>query len=311
MKAWVSGACGFVGSHLVDRLIADGWEVVGFDNLSTGFDKFANPKMELVKGDIRDMTSIVPAMAGADTVFHLSANADIRGGWEDPTRDLKQNILATSNVLEAMRITGVKRIAFASSDAVYGESQVIPTPEDCPWPVQTSLYAASKVASESLIQAYCAGQGFHGFIFRFCPVVGERYTHGHIFDFVKRLLADPTRLEVKGNGEQRKCKMYVGDLVDAVMHIVNNHEAKTYNVTVGHPTSISDSVAWISDEMGLTPDVRFTDAKKVWIGDLPLLWPSWDRLLATGWFPNVTTEEGVRRTVRWLLANKWALEERT
>ena len=209
MRALVTGAAGFIGSTLVDRLLQDGHEVVGFDNFSTGQQEFVagaldHPRYRLITADLLDLDAVRSAMPGSDVVFHLAANADVRFGTDHPRRDLEQNAIATWNVLEAMRLSDVRRIAFSSTGSVYGEAQVIPTPEDCPFPVQTSLYGASKVAAEALIQAYCEGFGMTAWIFRFVSIMGERYTLGHVFDFYKQLLAHPGDLHVLGNGTQRK-----------------------------------------------------------------------------------------------------------
>jgi UDP-glucose 4-epimerase len=208
-KVFVTGAAGFIGSALVDRLLTDGNTVVGWDDFSTGQRQFAedalkNPRYKLIEGDNLDLPALTRAMAGCHVVFHFAANADVRFGLNHPSKDLRQNILATFNVLEAMRANGIKRIGFSSTGSVYGEATIIPTPEDAPFPIQTSLYGASKVAGESLIQAYCEGFGFEGYIFRLVSILGERYTHGHVFDFYKQLLQNPTRLRVLGDGDQRK-----------------------------------------------------------------------------------------------------------
>jgi UDP-glucose 4-epimerase len=187
-KAFVTGCAGFIGSTLVDRLLADGVPVVGWDNLSTGQERFlegarVSKAFKFVRGDNLDQSSLAKAMKGCDFVFHLAANADVRFGTEHTRRDLEQNTIATYNVLEAMRSCAVKRMAFSSTGSTYGEAKMIPTPEDAPFPVQTSLYGASKIAGEGLISAYCEGFGMEGYIFRFVSILGERYTHGHIFDF--------------------------------------------------------------------------------------------------------------------------------
>ena len=197
MRAFVTGGAGFIGSTLVDRLLHDGHTVVAYDNFSTGQERFlhdasAQEKFRLCRGDTLDLAELTSAMRGADTVFHLAANADVRFGTEHPRKDLEQNTIATFNVLEAMRSNGVRRVAFSSTGSIYGEAPVVPTPEDAPFPVQTSLYGASKLAGEGLIQAYCEGFGFQAWIFRFVSILGERYTHGHVFDFSKSLGADPT-----------------------------------------------------------------------------------------------------------------------
>src|SRR5476651_289596 len=211
---FVTGAAGFIGSSLVDRLLADGVAVTGWDNLSTGQEKFLvgaqkDPRFKLIRGDNLDPAGLTAAMKGCDFVFHLAANADIKDGWAHPGKDLQQNTIATFNVLEAMRANGVKRLGFSSTGSTYGEATVIPTPEDAPFPIQTSLYGASKVAGESLIQAYCEGFGFEGYIFRFVSILGERYTHGHVFDFYRQLVEHPDHLRVLGDGTQRKSYLYI------------------------------------------------------------------------------------------------------
>ncbi|MGH9147644.1 MAG: NAD-dependent epimerase/dehydratase family protein, partial [Vicinamibacterales bacterium] len=222
MRAFVTGGAGFIGSTLVDRLLDEGHTVVAFDNFSTGQTRFLERArhlsgFELVRGDTLDPPAVVAAMRGADTVFHLAANADVRFGTNHPRLDLEQNTIATFNVLEAMRANGIRRIMFASTGSIYGEATVIPTPESAPFPVQTSLYGASKLAGEGLIQAYCEGFGFQAWIFRFVSILGERYTHGHVFDFYKSLKVDPTRLRVLGNGRQRKSYLYIQDCLDAIL----------------------------------------------------------------------------------------------
>jgi UDP-glucose 4-epimerase len=201
LRCLVTGCAGFIGSNLVDRLLQDGYEVVGYDNFSTGQGEFLvdarqSTRFRLVQGDVLDLERLTQAMQSAEAVFHLAANADVRFGTQQPRKDLDQNTIATSNVLEAMRANGVKRIAFASTGSIYGEPNVFPTPEDAPFPIQTSLYGASKLAAEGLIAAYCEGFHFEGYIFRFVSILGERYTHGHVFDFYKQLREHPDSLYV-------------------------------------------------------------------------------------------------------------------
>src|SRR5258708_17451975 len=224
-RAFVTGAAGFIGSSICDRLLREDWEVIGWDNFSTGQSEFIDsakqdPRFRLVTGDNLELKHLTEAMAGSNVVFHLAANADVRFGLEHPRRDLDQNTLATFNVLEAMRANGIKKIAFSSTGSVYGEATVIPTPEDAPFPIQTSLYAASKLAGESLISAYCEGFGIEGYIFRFVSILGERYTHGHVLDFYKQLVAHPDHLKVLGNGAHRKSYLYVCDCIDAMLHVL-------------------------------------------------------------------------------------------
>ncbi|MGH9423909.1 MAG: NAD-dependent epimerase/dehydratase family protein, partial [Thermoanaerobaculia bacterium] len=209
MKAFVTGGAGFIGSNLTDRLLADGHSVVVYDNLSTGRMEFLagaqrSSSFRFVRGDILDPKTMTEAMRGCDTVFHFAANADVRFGLLHPHRDLEQNTIATFHVLEGMRTNAIDRIVFSSTGSIYGEPEVFPTPENAPFPSQTSVYGASKLGAEGFITAYSEGFGMQAFIFRFVSILGDRYTHGHVLDFVRSLRADPHHLRILGDGKQRK-----------------------------------------------------------------------------------------------------------
>ena len=224
MKCLVTGAAGFIGSHLTDALLARGYRVIGLDNMSTGQERFLenarrSDLFTLAVGDVLDASKLRATMLDIDVVYHMAANADIRGGIASPRKDLEQNTVATFEVLEAMRLAGTKRIVFASSAAVLGEPDVFPTPEHCAIPAQTSLYGASKMAGEGLISSYCESYGLEGYAFRFVSLLGPRYPHGHVFDFVKQLLDDPAKLRILGDGSQRKSYLHVEDCVRALIHI--------------------------------------------------------------------------------------------
>src|ERR1051325_5411542 len=316
MLYFVTGAAGFIGSHLADRLLADGPTVVGYDNLSTGRKLFlesasANPNFRLVKGDLLDRQTLIGAMKGAEFVFHLAANADVRFGTEHPERDLEQNTLATFNVLEAMRVNGCKRIGFSSTGSIYGEPEIFPTPEDAPFPVQTSLYGASKLAAEGMIQAYCEGFAFQGYIFRFVSILGERYTHGHVFDFYMKLCDDPSRLHVLGDGKQRKSYLYVHDCIDAMLLAtrVLNNKVHVLNLGADEASRVNDSIAWISERLGLRPELTYAGGERGWIGDSPFILLDTKRIRALGWKPKLTIREGVLRTIDWLAQNRWVFEQ--
>jgi len=316
MSYFVTGAAGFIGSHLTDRLLADGHAVVGYDNLSTGRMRFldsasANPNFRFVQGDLLDKEALTRAMTGADFVFHLAANADVRFGTEHPERDLDQNTIATFNVLEAMRANGCKRIGFSSTGSIYGEPEIFPTPEDAPFPLQTSLYGASKLAAEGMIQAYCEGFGFQGYIFRFVSILGERYTHGHVFDFYKKLSDDPTRLHVLGDGKQRKSYLYVHDCIDAMLLAIRvlNNKVHVLNLGTDEANRVNDSIAWISERLGLRPELTYEGGERGWIGDSPFILLDTRRIRALGWKPKLTIREGVLRTVDWLAQNRWVFEQ--
>jgi UDP-glucose 4-epimerase len=321
-KYFVTGAAGFIGSNLVDRLLAAGHTVVGWDNFSTGQPQFLadaekQPGFKLIRGDNLDLDAMTAAMAGCETVFHLAANADVRFGLEHPSRDLQQNTVATFNVLEAMRATGAKVIAFSSTGSVYGEAEIIPTPEDAPFPIQTSLYAASKVAGECLIQAYCEGYGLEGYVFRFVSILGERYTHGHVFDFYRQLLDHPDHLKVLGDGTQRKSYLYVGDCLAAMLHVMSRvtarrarHRVQVYNLGTDEYVQVNDSIRVIGRHLGLQPRLEYSGGNKGWIGDNPFIFLDTKKIRATGWDTTLTIEQGILRTLEWLQQNRWVYDKR-
>ncbi len=315
MKYFITGCAGFIGSNLTDRLLAAGCTVVGYDNFSTGKEEFLfsagqSPNFRLVRGDTLDVAVLTDAMQGTDFVFHLAANADVRFGTRHPRKDLEQNTIATHNVLEAMRVNGIRRLAFSSSGSVYGEAQVFPTPENAPFPVQTSFYGAAKLACEGLIQAYCEGYGFQAYIFRFVSILGERYTHGHVFDFYQKLLEDPDKLVVLGNGHQRKSYLYVQDCIDAMMLVLEKAEARVniYNVGTAEYCEVNDSLDWICEQLGLSPQRSYSGGERGWIGDNPFIFLDTERVRALGWQPKLTIRQGILRTLEYLQANSWLLE---
>jgi UDP-glucose 4-epimerase len=317
-RVCITGGAGFIGSNLADRLCAEGVEVVVFDNFSTGrreflLDALRGGNMEVVEGTTLDVQALQNAIVGCDWVFHLQANADVRGGLEHPRRDLEQNTIATSNVLEAMRMTGVTRIAFSSTGSIYGEPVVFPTPEDGPFPVQTSLYGASKLAGEGLIEAYARGYGFTGAIFRFVSIVGERYTHGHVYDFYRALKRDPGRLRVLGDGEQNKSYLYVQDCLDAMLIVAARHNdqpgAHIYNLGTEETSTVKESIRAVSEHFGLSPELHYTGGRSGWIGDSPLIRLDTARIRDLGWRPKLTIREGVKRTLLWLDAHDYAWRE--
>jgi UDP-glucose 4-epimerase len=317
MKALVTGGAGFIGSSLVDRLLQRGDEVVAYDNLSTGMDEFLadarkSPRFTFIKADVLEEAALKRATEGVDVVFHLAANADVRFGTQHPRKDLEQNTIATYNVLEAMRANGVKKIAFSSTGSVYGEAPMIPTPETCPFPVQTSLYGASKLAGEGLISAYCEGFGFQGWIFRFVSILGERYTHGHVFDFYKKLLENPRELAVLGNGKQRKSYLYIQDCVTAMLTALEKAEDKVnvFNLGTDEYCEVDDSIGWITESLGLSPKRVYAGGDRGWIGDNPIIFLDTSKIRALGWKPALTIREGILRTLTYLQANRWVLERR-
>ena len=317
MRYFVTGCAGFIGSTLADRLLADGHTVVGYDNFSTGQRRFLAAALTsanfcLVRGDVLDSSTLSESMHGSEFVFHLAANADVRFGTEHPRKDLEQNTIATHSVLEAMQQNGINKIAFSSSGSVYGESSTLPTPEDAPFPIQTSLYGASKSAGEGLIAAYCAGFGFQSYIFRFVSILGERYTHGHIFDFYKQLERDSSRLRVLGNGRQRKSYLYVHDCIDAMLLAIERSDdpVNVFNLGTDTYCEVNDSIGWICEALGATPKVEYCGGDRGWAGDNPFLFLDTKKVRALGWRPKLTIRQGVVKTLEYLRANPGVLEAR-
>ncbi len=318
MRYFITGCAGFIGSSLTDRLLQAGHEVIGFDNFSTGLLEFLqgakkSSRFTFINDDLLKKESVIQSMKNVDMVFHMAANADVRFGTHHPHKDLEQNAIATFNVLEAMRINHVKRIAFASTGSIYGEAELIPTPEHAPFPVQTSLYGASKLAAEGLIQAYCEGFNFQGYIFRFVSILGERYTHGHVFDFYKQLRNDPTQLQILGNGKQRKSYLYIQDCLDAMMWALDhaNNKINIFNLGLDEYCEVNHSISWICDFLKVSPMFSYSGGERGWIGDNPFIYLDCSRIRKLGWKPKLSIREGVLRTIQYLTENSWVLEQRS
>lgn len=313
----ITGCAGFIGSSLVDRLLLEGYKVTGIDNFSTGFNEFLvdakkSKQFTLIKTDLLNKKKLQASMAGVDIVFHMAANADVRFGLEHPKRDLEQNTIATFNVLEAMRLSKVKKIVFSSTGSVYGEAKTIPTPESTSIPMQTSLYGASKIAAESFIQAYCEGFDIQAYIFRFVSILGERYTHGHVFDFYKQLLAHPDYLNVLGNGKQKKSYLYVQDCIDAILYALANAKDRIniFNLGTDEYCEVNDSIRWISQYLKLTPNCHYAGGERGWVGDNPFIFLDCSRIKTLGWRPKLSIQEGIVCTLEYLQKQTWLLEKR-
>lgn len=317
MKYFVTGGAGFIGSNMTDWLLKLGNEVVVYDNFSTGRMEFLkeackSPKCTLVRGDCLDEDKLASSMAGCDFVFHFAANADVRMGCEHPKKDLEQNTMATFHVLEAMRANNMKTIAFSSTGSVYGEAKVIPTPEDGPFPIQTSLYGASKLACEGLIAAYCEGFGFTSYIFRFVSILGERYTHGHIFDFYRKLKEDESQLYVLGNGKQKKSYLYIGDCLKGILTGIEKggRGVNVYNLGTDEYCEVNDSIKWITKKLGVSPKLSYAGGERGWVGDNPFIYLDTKKIQNLGWKAEYTIQEGVLKTVEYLEKNEWVFDVR-
>lgn len=316
-KVVVTGAAGFIGSNLIDNLLHQNFHVVGIDNLSTGrieFIEFAlkNPKFEFVEMDLFTDSNIIRAFKDCCTIYHLSANADVRFGSKRPNIDLEQNTITTHKVLEAARIEGIAKFIFSSTGSVYGEPTIIPTPENAPFPLQTSLYGASKLACEALIQAYSESFGIQAWIFRFVSILGPRYTHGHVVDFLIQLLNNPNQLQVLGNGHQKKSYLHIEDCIEGINLGVKaeKNRINIFNLGGDGICQVRDSIGWITDELKINPEILYGTESRGWIGDNPIIHLDTQKIRKLGWNPNYSIEESVRETVRYLLKHRYLIGAR-
>ncbi len=313
MNYIVTGCAGFIGSNLVERLLEDpNNKVIGIDNFSTGRLKFLEKACQsnnfyFHEIDLLDSHQLKNIFKGGDIVFHLAANADVRFGVNHPRKDLEQNTIVTQNVLESMQFNNIKKIIFSSTGSVYGESTLIPTPEDAPFPIQTSFYGASKVACEGLISAFCEAFNMQGYIFRFVSILGERYNHGHVYDFYLKLKKNPSKLLVLGNGKQRKSYLYIQDCIDAMLVSLSKSKKKIniFNLGSNEYCEVNDSIKWICDELSLNPEIEYTNGDRGWIGDNPFIFLDTKKICDLGWKTNLNIKEGVIRTLKYLRNNEW------
>jgi UDP-glucose 4-epimerase len=299
----VTGGAGFIGSHVVDKLIKKE-EIIVIDNLSSGKREFLNPEAEFVKLDLARNDAIdvlIEVLKDVDEVWHLAANPDVRVGAVHPEKIYRNNVVSTYNLLEAMRRTGVNRLIFTSTSTVYGETCVIPTPEDHPThPV--SIYGGSKLACEALIESYCHTFDMQVWIYRFANVIGKRSTHGVIYDFILKLKRNPDELEILGDGEQMKSYIYIDDCIDAMLTGLRASErVNIFNIGSEDQIKVRKIAEIVSDEMNLNPKFRFTGGKRGWKGDIPIMLLSIDKIKRLGWKPRYSSEEAVRKAVKDLL----------
>jgi len=315
MKVVVTGGAGFVGSNLTDSLVAAGFDVLVLDNFTTGFRRHLEPARlagcEVVECDCYlEPDRLRELVAGADAIVHLAANADVRFGWDHARRDLEQNVVATHNVLEAARLAGVKRLLFSSTGSVYGECAVVPTPENAPFPVQTSLYGASKAAAEAYVAAYAEAGQCAATVFRFVSLLGPRYSHGHVIDFVRQLRADPDHLHILGDGLQRKSYLHVSDCVVAMMAALERTPRfEVLNLGLDEFCTVSDSAGWICGRLGVDPTITYSGGDRGWVGDNPFIYLDTKEIRATGWEPKFGLREAVEDTVEYLISNEWLLTQ--
>jgi UDP-glucose 4-epimerase len=310
MKCLVTGGAGFIGSHIVDRLMAEGNQVIVYDNLSTGSESFINHhfvdiNFKFVQADLNDFNLLSETMKEVEFVYHLAGHADVKSGYGNHFIDHEQNLELTQIVLEAMYKNNVKNIMFASSSSVYGDAKIHPTPEDYPFE-PTSLYGAAKAAAESYIRTYTSYYGMKSFIFRFVSFTGERYTHGIVYDVLKKLKNNSKEIELFSDGSPKKSSLYVKDGIEAIFKVIkeSKDQFNVYNIGHDEVTSVAKIVDWIIEE---------TDYKNVklnwlgkgsnWKGDNEFVHLAIDKLKTFSWTPTLSIKEGIKKTARYILEN--------
>lgn len=315
-KILITGCAGFIGSNLVDFFLKKNFQIIGIDNLSTGNKSFikkalSNDNFKFFKIDLFK-NNITKYFKNIDTVYHLAANADVRFGLKHTKKDINQNILVTYKILEAMRKNSVKKIMFSSTGSIYGETDQIPTKENTSFPIQTSLYGASKLSAEGLISAYCEGFNFKSYIFRFVSILGRRYSHGHVFDFVNQLLQNNTKLYVLGDGNQKKSYLNIDDCISAIYKSMNffNDKINIINLGTNEYLTIKESIKIISNSLRCKPKLIYEGGKRGWIGDNPFILLDIKKIKKTGWSPKYTIQDSVKITTRYLLENRWVLKRK-
>jgi UDP-glucose 4-epimerase len=314
LRSLVTGAAGFLGSQTVDRLLADGHEVIGIDNCITGRRQFleracASPRFQFILGDLFDYTTVSEVCPGVDAVFHLAAHSNLRDGAEFPRRDLDQNVIVTWNVLEAMRRHGVGTLVYASTASLYGATTLVPTPEIARLPDQTTLLCASKLAAEAFITAYAHTYGLRALLLRPATIVGERQSHGHLFHFCRQLHHHPGHLDVPGHPALRRGYLDVVDCVDAMLLALSHATApvEIFNVGALSHHSLADAIAWTTSELQLDPVIHYHPPPAIAGSAVPTLHLDCSKLTNLGWRPQTSPETAVRRAVRYLTANPWLL----
>jgi UDP-glucose 4-epimerase len=308
MRYFVAGGAGFIGSHLVDKLILAG-DVTVYDNLSSGkiefiSHHFGNPNFEFIQKDLLDLEDLKEAIKDHGVIFHLAANPDARLGIDDTSLDLKQETLATYNVLEAMRENGIKKIVFSSSGTVYGETPVVPLPENYGPVLPISLYGAGKVASEALISAFCHTFDMQSWIYRFANIVGSRGTHGVVFDFLHKLKRNPNELEILGDGNQNKPYLSVEDCVEGILFGFENSNERVnfFNLGCESTTEVRTIAKMVVKEMGLqSVKFEYTGGDRGWPGDVPQVRFNTQKMEKLGWKPRYTSDQAVERAVKFLV----------
>ncbi|MHB8352496.1 MAG: SDR family NAD(P)-dependent oxidoreductase [Thermoplasmata archaeon] len=308
-RAVVTGGAGAIGSALVRALLTSGAEVTVVDNLTSGRRENltaveGQPGLRFLRADVLKPDEIRPAFEGASEIWHLAANPDIRRGTVNPKLDLEQGTVATFNVLEEARRAGVARIRFSSSSVVYGRPNTFPTPEEYGPLLPQSQYAAGKLAAEGLISAFCHCYGMTATLFRFANIIGPGMTHGILFDLLKKIERDPSRLEVLGDGRQSKSYLYTDDCVEGMLLAAERDPGPVgiYNLGSTDQITALEIAQKVVQALGGTAQISLTGGERGWVGDVPVQFLATDKIRALGWKPHYTSAQAVDRTLPILRA---------
>lgn len=297
------------------NLYESGHDLICVDNLTTGSKSFLREqifnRIKFFDLDISEVTGpeLLQLIGETETIYHIAANADVRGGWNSSFKDIKQNIIATHNIAEYAKFSHVKEVIFTSTGCVYGEPTVIPTPENSPFPKQTSLYGASKIASEGILSSYSEQNAFKTTVLRFVSVLGKNYHHGHVIDFVRQLYFNPKELKILGNGKQRKSYINVLDCINALTSLRSNLQFDVFNIGQNNFIEVNESAQIICEKMNVEPTIITQESKRGWIGDNPFTYLDISKAKSYGWEPKFTINDSLLETVEWILANDWILSK--
>lgn len=314
-KIFVTGGAGFIGSNLCEKLLKLNYKVIALDNLKTGRISFLknclkNKNFKLIKLDLKNKKKVIKIIENNSIIFHLSANADVQFGIQNRFIDIKENIQVTQNILEACKIKKVQKIVFSSTGSVYGEAKNIPTPENYEYPVQTSLYANSKNCCEGMITTYNKYFDLKFTIFRFVSIVGQKYTHGHIIDFIRKLIKNKKKIKILGNGMQKKSYLHVNDCVEALIMSVRNKkfDNNIFNLGSKEWITVNDSLKIICKTLNVNPKVVRERKSAGWPGDNPKILLSTKKINKLGWKAKFSLEDSIKDTVNYLIKNSFLIK---
>jgi UDP-glucose 4-epimerase len=307
----ITGGAGFLGCNLTLKLIKDGHQVTIIDDFRTGKRENLKEIDSKLKIYDRDLLGHLEdsIFENIDCVIHLAANADIRDGFLDTSKDIKQNIIVTEKLIKKVNSFKIKDFIFSSTAAIYGEPKVFPTPENIEIPIQTSLYGTSKLAAEGILSSYAMKYDLRVSIFRFVSIVGDFYSHGHIIDFFNKLKKNPDELEILGNGLQKKSYLHVNDMLDGIKLVIEKkHFSKKsffeiYNIGNDEYCTVNESAKIICDQMLVKPKFVYTGGIRGWVGDSPFVFLDTTKIKKLGWTPNIIISDAIKKTISWLIKN--------